>query len=132
MRSRLTDSPAEMPYVQNWELFTEASWLLLPWKPSIISCLNIYCLLTFSSHSARHRFISKIIACRCVSQPVCINTTSQNLTKGSCIRTCVKIQLSLNYSLHIRRDPNRISPIHATIYYPQHFLEIQPFLLSHE
>lgn len=65
-------------------------------------------------------------------RPVCINTTSQNLTKGSCIRTCVKIQLSLNYSLHIRRDPNRISPIHATIYYPQHFLEIQPFLLSHE
>lgn len=38
MRSRLKDLPAKMPHAQNWELFAEASWLLLSGNfPSLVA-----------------------------------------------------------------------------------------------
>lgn len=63
----------------------------LIWKLSIIICLNISGLFTYSSHYMKHRFISGIVACSCV-RLVSINMTSQSLTKDSCSRTCQKTQ----------------------------------------
>lgn len=52
-----------MPYVQNQELFTEASGLLFLWKLSIIICLSVSCLLTFSAHCGKHGLIPEIVVC---------------------------------------------------------------------
>lgn len=83
VRCRLKDSPTQTPYVQNWELFAEASWLLLCWKLSIISCLNISCLLICSSHYMK--LISEIVACSC---QVNVYKHDQAKPKDSCSKTC--------------------------------------------